>query len=455
VVTRGWLVAWGACAAACGHAAVKPEIASTGSARAGDAIVLYRDGAIVRRQVQLDVPAGPSSVTVEVAADTPIGRTFVVDRDGLEIKATHETPAPHAASAESTDASASGDDDDDSGGVVGGTVDDDTVTPPNPVADDAPARMSEPSKPRAVTLDVVAPHAGHYAIQVAFPTTALPWDAAYTLTTTPAHDRGVLRGAIGIINRTGLVFHGARTSVVDVEQPAGAERLAETVAAKATGGTEPSQPPAQPRALGAIDLAAGETRLELLPDAAPQPLRAVLVYDPIGTKLDNPSADLVRGADFGVETAAPTSVNESFEIAYDTARTAGLPGGRVRLLERGASGVLAIIGDGAVFAATARAASTSTIDVGTATGVTGHRERRLLTVEDDPPRLVEELGITLENTRDHPVDVVIREHLYREIYWRLLYYSDPTTAEGPQQIAIRTRVPAHGKALVIYSVEYK
>jgi hypothetical protein len=53
-----------------------------------------------------------------------------------------------------------------------------------------------------------------------------------------------------------------------------------------------------------------------------------------------------------------------------------------------------------------------------------------------------------------PVDVVVREHLYRGQTWTLAYHSAPAIKEGAQQIALAAAVPANGEAKVLYVVVY-
>ena len=70
-------------------------------------------------------------------------------------------------------------------------------------------------------------------------------------------------------------------------------------------------------------------------------------------------------------------------------------------------------------------------------------------------RLVEEFELTFDNRGDHAASVLIREHLYRGLTWTVPYYStDDAKKEGPQQIAMRTSVPAHGHTKVVYVVVY-
>jgi hypothetical protein len=184
-------------------------------------------------------------------------------------------------------------------------------------------------------------------------------------------------------------------------------------------------------------------------------MRTVLVYDPIGTALDRTSAAPVRDAALGAGPA-PARVTESFEIPRDVRATRGLPGGPVRLLERRADGTLALLGEARLFDTSTRVARVDTVAIGTAEGVTGRRERRDYSFDLFRKRVVEEFVITIDNTRAHPVEVVVREHMYRGLNWAL---ADPITSqhpvkEGPQQISMRTIVPAHGKSRLLYVVVY-
>jgi hypothetical protein len=129
----------------------------------------------------------------------------------------------------------------------------------------------------------------------------------------------------------------------------------------------------------------------------------------------------------------------------------------VRLLERRAGGALAQLGEARLFDQAARVAVRATSAVGTAEGVTGARERRELTVDVQRRRVVEEIVITIDNARPRPVDVVVREHLYRGTNWALAYISVPVSEEskeGPQQVAPRITVPARSKGRIMYAVVY-
>ena len=391
---------------------------------AGDEITLYRDLALVSQRVDIDVPpASTAHVKVLVPPGVELDQLVVLDRDRLAISELATSRRPD--DSEPTD--------EESGGE-----------PP-------PA----PRPPTEVTFTAAAPHAGHYVLHLGYVTDTLPWEAVYTMTTTPARDRVTVRGALAIRNESGITFPDAQLFVVDAPLASWRGRLAEQLGDKLLGAAEPATALAQPADLGHATLGLGETRLPLLAEEPPRAMRSVLVYDPIGTTLDHKGPVPVRDAALGV-TPAPTSrISESFEITRPGTARHGLPGGPVRLLERARDGSLSLLGEARVFDEATRVAGVDTIEIGTADGVTGRRERRDLAIDDDTKRLVEELVLTITNKRPRPIDVVLREHLYRGETWALAYASVPRAAkEGPQQISLRTVVPANSEARVLYVVVY-
>ena len=425
--------------AACGGHAVHPV-----ERAAANDITLYRDVALVRQRVEVTVPAGASSVTAHIAAAVTGDRVMVIDRGGLDVRAVHVTgpvvpvpaPAPSPPPAEDTD---------DTPG------DDSHLDEP----DDTPAEPPPIATPTDVIVDVAAPHAGAYAIVLAYTTNRVQWDADYTMTTTPARDRAVLRGAIAVRNTTGIAFAGAALHVIDADLGGWRTRTAEHLATALVGGTPSTTPAATPRDLGVASLVAGETRVEIAGISTPRAMHSVLVYDPIGTRLDNTSGTPVRDDKLGIDPPAPTRITESFEVQRDERTSAGLPAGPVRLLERRPDGALGVLGESRLFDAATRVADVDTIAVGTAEGVVGHRERRELTIDDARQRLTEEFVITLDNTRDHEVGVLVREHLYRGQNWNVAFESTKRPAkEGAQQFSMRSSVPAKSQQKILYVVVY-
>ncbi len=382
----------------------------------GDDITLYRDWAVVRQRIAVEVPPNATTVEVKIAAGIAADQVMLLDRGGLPMTALH--------------------------------VQTDPDLPP------AVQRLRNQGLPTTVALDVDPNRAGTYSIVIGYLTSRLQWDVAYTMAATPARDRGVLRGALAIRNTTGIVLHAANARLVDAELGAWRGKTAEHLATSLVGGTQASTAAATPRELGALEIGAGETRVDLMPPST-RTMSSVLVFDPIGTKLDNPAASPLRDSRLGIDPPPSSRVAESFEVARDSAAAAGLPAGPVRLLERGTDGSVKVLGESRLFEATSRVANVDTISLGTADRVTGTRERRELTIDDENRRIVEEFVITLDNEREAPASVLVREHLYRGQNWTLAYHSAAAAAkEGAQQIALRAEVPARSKLKILYVVVY-
>lgn len=375
--------------AACGARPLAP------AATSGDEIVLYRDRAVIAQRVELVAPrAGPTAIVFRLPVGVDPAAVQVLEGGGLAI----------------TERGAN-----------------------------------------AVELAATAPRPGRFPVTLGYVSDRLAWDAAYTVTATPARDRATVRGVIAIRNSTGVAFR-ARIRVVDAELGAWRDRTAEQLrtalhaAPVAAAGTLPHD-------LGTVALGDAEARIELVGAGAPHRLRSVLVYDPIGPGLDHTGAVPVADPSIGAAGAA-SQVRESFEITRDPGASRDLPAGPARLLEKRPDGALELLGEARLFDATTRVADVDTIAVGTARDVTAHRERRDWARDDDLRRFSEEFLITIDNTRPHPVDIVLREHLYRGQNWTLAYQSVSAVKEGPQQIALRTTVPARSQAKVLYVVVY-
>ena len=439
--------AW-ACAACGGpRGASTTAVLAATAVRGGGDVTLYRDRALVRQRVELDVPAaGTARVRIRVAAGLGPDDVVVVDRGGLTIAELRapgsvpavvppDPPAPEIASAEEI--------------IQPGAREPDFVVPE---ADPPP-----PEVPVELELVVAAPRPGRVALQLAYVTDRLTWQVAYTMTTGPARDAAVLRGAVAIRNTMGIELRDAKVRLVDLSHGVVRTRTAERLIASFTRRKVESQEVPPARDLGRLDVVRGETRAELVRASAPRRMRSVLVYDPIGAKIDHGLAAPNRDPALGVRPPAGHRVDESFEIRRDPAATAGLPAAPVRLLERRADGSLALVGEARLFEETTRVANTDTISVGTAEDVTGRRDRRELTIDEDHKRVVEEFVVTIENRRPHPVEVVLREHLYRGQNWTLAYLSvpaGPEAKEGPQQVAPRITVAPRSRQRMMYTVVY-
>jgi hypothetical protein len=289
--------------------------------------------------------------------------------------------------------------------------------------------------PSHVAFDVIAKRPGTYHPMLEYVLPTLEWSASYTLTTTPTRASVTVHGTIGLSNKSGAPLSHVHVSLLDQD-------LRSTDTSK-------------PLDLGVLDLPAGDSQIELLANDAPRPMHAVLVFDPIGARLDEPNPSTNTDPELGQHVPISPRVIESYEIIRPRSQPEGLPRGAARLFQRSADGQLRLLGQTDLFGPDTRVATADTIAIGTAEDVTGTRERRDFSSDIDTHRVTEEFGITLTSKRATPVDVVVREHMYRGLNWGIGYQSVPDfQKEGAQQLAARVKLPAHGQTRIIYVVVY-
>jgi hypothetical protein len=382
----------GALVAACGHA---PRGPAAHAADADETITLFHDGARVRQPITIKAPGTKTQrISMVVPAGVDPADVKLVDLGDLEAS------------------------------LVEGTMDEDA--------------------PSQVAFDVVAKKPGTYHAHVEY---VMPmwWSATYTMTTTPARQAVTVRGAIGLLNKTGTPIAKVHLLLFDA------------------GLTDPpledcSVKPCKklpPLDLGMRDIPAGDSRIELLENEPPRPMHTVLVYDPIGTRLDDETPATNTDPELGLHIPISSHVSDGYEIMRPSSQPEGLPKGTGRLFERGADGQLRLLGETDVFGPLTRVAKADTIAMGSVDDVLGTRERHDFSNDVDSGRTTEEFWITLTSKRATPVDVVVREHMYRGLNWGIGYQSVPDfQKEGAQQLAARVKLPAHGQTRIVYVVVY-
>src|SRR5439155_14228670 len=134
---------------------------------------LCPDVALVRHRVAIEIRGHDATVRLRIAAGATPEHVVIVDRGGLTVRGMHALP--HAV-------------------VADGAIDS-----------------------TELAVDVYAPKPGRYSLAIAYATDRVRWDAAYTMTTTPARKQAVLHGALAIRNTSGLALRGAAARVVDAE----------------------------------------------------------------------------------------------------------------------------------------------------------------------------------------------------------------------------------------------
>jgi hypothetical protein len=409
------------------------------------AIVLYRDGALVRDRRWVEVPgvagaaAGGAELDVAIPEDVKPQDVIVSAGGGASVpEVAHggvEVPVGTDARAQLGATNVTGVVRSASGVWV---IDDGKalhlVDPPS-------ISFANALVGAHLRVRVLAAKPGRYPVDVVYVTQAMAWRATYTLIGGGAH--GLLHGSLTIDNRGGVALGSSRLTLIDDTLGDGAGAVAQAIA-RAEGDPVHAVPLAEP-----LDVGVGETAIDLVGGERRVDVRSVLVYDPIGTHFDAGGHVPIQAEDYGA-SKPESAVAESQEI--DLGAGAGaLPPGTVRLVERDAAGTLGLRGTGQL---RGTEGAVTTVAIGRAPDVTGKRSRIEFTIDARAKRLVEEFEIEIDNKGAAAASVLVREHLYRGLSWTVPYYSADATKEGPQQIAMRTSVPAHGQAKVVYVVVY-
>lgn len=470
--------------AACGGGS-KHADGPSGRGGAGAAqreLVLYRDGALVRERYAVKTQAGDTVVAVSLPGDVDAGQidAHIVSGDAHvgAVTVVEATLQPgDEIDVIDGDRTISGILRNQSPGQLvietGGEV--------RLLLDPKHIVRKRGGGARRIDCIVAADQAGDAMLEVTYMTRSLRWRADYTLVMDPAARRAELHGALGIDSSAGASYAGARITLFDSDRPVTLSKMDQTVPdeveAPATRKVEdPTKPRAeQPSAKAktkkkvvetprttlpfTVDVVGGEQAVSLLDGAPALQAEQTLVFDPVGEDKNLTGKQPIYDRDYGLDRKG-TAVSQSIDIdLHDGKLPTGLPAGTVRLLEREPGGALSPLGESRIFEKagtnTEEVAPTTSVAVGRAPMLEGKRFRREYTLDEDAKRLIEEFEIELTSTADRPLEVIVREHLYRGQNWKLVFFSaDTVEKEGPQKIALKTVVPAGGTARVVYRILY-
>ncbi len=191
-------------------------------------------------------------------------------------------------------------------------------------------------------------------------------------------------------------------------------------------------------------------QIELFQAARQVPARRLLIYDALGDQsFGEPYTE--RNPGF----ASNTKVATYLEFRNDAASGLGipLPAGRVRVSRMdSADGSAEFIGEDAIDHTPKD--STVKLKLGNAFDVTGERRQSDFKIDTRARWVEEEIEITLHNHKAQPVDVQVREPLYRWSNWQLLSHSPEYRKDSAQLIHFDVTVPKDGTAMVRYRVRY-
>ena len=94
------------------------------------------------------------------------------------------------------------------------------------------------------------------------------------------------------------------------------------------------------------------------------------------------------------------------------------------------------------------------VKLGSAFDVVGERRQVDFTVDTKARWMEEEIELKLRNHKDQPVDVIVKENLYRWTNWKIMKSTHVFTKEDARTIHLPVRVAKDAEVVVRYRVRY-
>jgi hypothetical protein len=310
-----------------------------------------------------------------------------------------------------------------------------------------------------------SPVGGTQRARVTYQTDGITWWADYNVVFNEGRNANGglldLSAWVSVINQSGASYRDARLKLVagDVNrvQPplARADLLPMMKAARVEGAGGFVEKPFDEFHLYTLGrtttLPNNSTKqLELFEQARQIPARRLLIYDALGSPgFGAPYTE----RDPGINTS--TKVESFVEFRNDTASGLGvpLPAGRVRVARLDAAdGSLEFIGEGAI--GHTPKDETLRLKLGSAFDIVGERRQVDFAIDTRARWVEEEIEIKLRNHKSQPVDVMIKEPMYRWSNWKILSQSHEHQQDSARLIHFNVTVPKDGESVVRYRVHY-
>jgi hypothetical protein len=314
--------------------------------------------------------------------------------------------------------------------------------------------------------DVEAAKGGKHRTRVSYQTQGITWWADYNLTFAPGANanRGTLDVAawVSILNQSGGSYPDAKLKLIagDVQrapQPSvgyRADMAKVAMEAQAPGFEEKAFFEYHLYTLGRpTTLPDNSTKqIELFPPARGVPADKVLVYYGLagfGGFFPNPVTD--RG--FGQQSNPKVDVYLRFQNGEKQGLGVPLPSGRIRVNQVDpADGSLEFIGED-VIDHTPKDEEVL-IRLGNAFDVVGERRQVDFRVDTARRTMEEKIEIELRNHKEEPVDVLVKENLFRWVNWEIVESSHKWEKVDARTVHFPVKVDASGTLRLSYRVRY-
>ena len=192
-------------------------------------------------------------------------------------------------------------------------------------------------------------------------------------------------------------------------------------------------------------------QIELFDQARQIPAKKVLHYYGAGHPYLYPSPYTDRN--MGVETNKKVDVYLEFKNDKSFGLGVPLPAGRLRVSQLDkADGSLEFIGEDTIDHTPKD--ENVRVKLGSAFDVVGERRQVNYAVDEKARWMEEEIEVKLRNHKSQPVEVIVKENLYRWSNWKILTKTHNFEKEDARTINFPVKVPKDGESIVRYRVRY-
>ncbi len=311
-----------------------------------------------------------------------------------------------------------------------------------------------------------APAAGEHLLDVAYETAGMSWSADYTAVVSPDESRVDLSAWVTIENRSGATYRDARLKLVagDVHRaPRQAGQLMameRSMAAMPAGGTLPGFEEksffeyhlytlGRPTTLADRSL----KQIELFPPVAGVPCRKIYVYDGAALLPDWYGGGPNMEQSFGPQSNRKVDVYLEAENRAAHGLGMPLPAGRVRVHKADeADGSLELVGEDRIDHTPKD--EKVLLRLGSAFDIVGERRQTAFEVNYDAHWIRESFEMKIRNHKREPVQVRVRERLYRWVNWNMERASHELVKQDARNVYFPVTVPTDGEVVVTYTVKY-
>lgn len=316
--------------------------------------------------------------------------------------------------------------------------------------------------------DVHSPGGGTHRTRVTYQTGGMTWWADYNLVFNEGADANSglldLSAWVSIINQSGASYADSRLKLIAgdvhrVEPPAAplmrkqVLEMAAAAPADAAGFQQKDFFEFHLYTLGRpTTLPNNSTKqIELFDQARQIPAKKMLHYYGAGHPYLYPSPYTDRN--MGVESNKKVDVYLEFKNDKAFGLGVPLPAGRLRVSQLDkADGSLEFIGEDQIDHTPKD--ETLRVKLGSAFDVVGERRQVSFSVDTNARWMEEEIEVKLRNHKPQPVEVIVKENLYRWSNWKILTRTHEYVKEDARTINFPVKVAKDGETVVRYRVRY-